>query len=151
MTVAELRQRWKDVFGEETKQRHRRYLIKRLAWKLQEDLIPQLTPEQEARVAKYQQEYEAMPPEEWFPRGGNRGAQKVSRKPHTRARDSRLPPTGSIIERRYKGRDVVVKTLDSGFEFEGRAYRSLSAIAHEVTGTTWNGYAFFQLNHDKEG
>ena len=67
MNVAQLRVRWKEEFGEETKQRHRRYLIKRLAWKLQVDQLPKLTPDQEARVQEYMREYEAMPPEKWFP------------------------------------------------------------------------------------
>jgi hypothetical protein len=31
------------------------------------------------------------------------------------------------------------------FECEGRVYRSLSAIAKEVTGTHWNGFGFFGL------
>jgi hypothetical protein len=38
-----------------------------------------------------------------------------------------------------------VKVLASGFEYLGRHYRSLSAIANEVTGTRWNGLAFFGL------
>jgi hypothetical protein len=38
-----------------------------------------------------------------------------------------------------------VKVLDKGFEFEGKVYRSLSAIAKEVTGTNWNGYSWFGL------
>jgi Protein of unknown function (DUF2924) len=57
--------------------------------------------------------------------------------------DSRLPPHGSYLEREYKGRRVIVKVLVDGFEFEGRVYRSLSAIAREVTGTKWNGFLFF--------
>ncbi len=52
-----------------------------------------------------------------------------------------MPET--ILAREYQGRDIVVKVLDNGFEFEGRRYRSLSAIAREVTGTKWNGFLFF--------
>jgi len=59
--------------------------------------------------------------------------------------DSRLPPHGSYLEREYKGRRIIVKVLADGFEFEGRAYRSLSAIAREVTGTKRNGFLFFNL------
>ena len=39
----------------------------------------------------------------------------------------------------------VVKVLAGGFEYESRRYRSLSAIAREVTGTRWNGLLFFGL------
>jgi hypothetical protein len=38
-----------------------------------------------------------------------------------------------------------VTVLDEGFEWEGKRYSSLSAIAQEVTGTKWNGFAFFGL------
>ena len=34
---------------------------------------------------------------------------------------------------------------DDGFEYEGRPYRSLSAISKEVTGSQWNGFDFFGL------
>ncbi len=53
MTVYELREKWLEVFGEETKQRHRVYLWKRLARKLQEDKLPKLKPEEEAKVAGF--------------------------------------------------------------------------------------------------
>jgi hypothetical protein len=38
-----------------------------------------------------------------------------------------------------------VKVLDNGFDYDGRLYRSLSAIAQEITGTKWNGYLFFGI------
>lgn len=60
-------------------------------------------------------------------------------------RDIRLPPPGSMLSRTYKGRDLIVTILESGFEFEGRRYRSLSAIAKAVTGAHWNGMLFFGL------
>ncbi len=47
--------------------------------------------------------------------------------------------------REFRGRDVVVKVLDEGFEFEDRRYPSLSAIAKEITGSKWNGFLFFSL------
>lgn len=62
-----------------------------------------------------------------------------------RCRDIRLPPPGSMLRRAYKGRDLIVTILESGFEFEGRRYRSLSAIAKAVTGAHWNGLLFFGL------
>jgi hypothetical protein len=35
--------------------------------------------------------------------------------------------------------------LENGFEWDGRRYGSLSAIARAITGTNWNGYAFFGI------
>ncbi len=62
-----------------------------------------------------------------------------------KGRDLRLPAVGAVLRRRYRGRMVEVKVLDRGFEFEGRRYDSLSALASEVTGMRWNGFTFFGL------
>ena len=59
--------------------------------------------------------------------------------------DWRVPPPGTILTRRHGNREIVAKVLKKGFEFESRHYRSLSAIAREVTGTRWNGLLFFGL------
>lgn len=60
-------------------------------------------------------------------------------------RDARLPIPGSVIAKDYKGTRVEVKVLDKGFEYQAKTYRSLSAIAKEVSGNHWNGYLFFGL------
>jgi hypothetical protein len=56
-----------------------------------------------------------------------------------------LPGQGTLLTRRLGDRQIVVKVLSDGFEYESRRYRSLSAIAREVTGTRWNGLLFFGL------
>jgi hypothetical protein len=63
-------------------------------------------------------------------------------------RDARLPMPGSLIVKNYKAETVVVKVLDVGFEYDGRRFTSLSAIAGEITGTRWNGFAFFGLERE---
>lgn len=145
MTVAELRIEWEKVFGEQTKQRHRVYLWKRLARRLQKDQLPKLTPEEEVKVAQYRELIRQLPPERWFP--GKQGRKAKGKKPTS---DPRTPPPGTVVSRDYKGEEIIVKVLDEGFEFAGQVYRSLSAIAKEVTGTTWNGPAFFGLRKGKE-
>ena len=50
-----------------------------------------------------------------------------------------------MLHRKFKGQDVLVEVLGEGFCYENRHYHSLSAIANEVTGTRWNGLAFFGL------
>jgi len=60
-------------------------------------------------------------------------------------RDKRLPIPGTVIIKEYKGVKLEVKVLESGFEYTNKAYKSLSAIAKEVTGAHWNGYLFFNL------
>ncbi len=55
-----------------------------------------------------------------------------------------LRPQSRLV-RRWGGRDYEVVVLPKGFLYEGRTYRSLSQIAREITGTRWNGPAFFGL------
>lgn len=62
-----------------------------------------------------------------------------------RVRDRRLPIPGTVISKVYKGTVIDVKVLDKGFEYDGKSYRTLSAIAGVVTGQHWNGYLFFGL------
>ena len=61
------------------------------------------------------------------------------------SRDPRLPVPGTLLAQEFRGRNVVVKVLDEGFEFEDRQYQSLSAIAKDVTGSKWNGFLFFGI------
>lgn len=68
----------------------------------------------------------------------------------TRRRHIRLPPAGSFIRRTYRGREIAVRVLDTGFEYEGERFRSLSAIAKAVTGAHWNGNLFFGFVNQKK-
>lgn len=140
MTVAELRVEWERVFGEPTKQRHRVYLWKRLARAIQGDTGPKLTDEEEAKITEYRAMLQEMPYEKWFP-----GKQRGKAKPKKPVRDRRMPSAGSVITRVYKGQEIIVRVLEDGFEYEKVWYRSLSAVAKAVTGTTWNGWTFFGL------
>lgn len=65
-------------------------------------------------------------------------------------KDCRLPEPGTLLTRRLGDRQIVVKVLVEGFEFESRRYRSLSAIAREVTGTRWHGLLFFALTERRD-
>ncbi|MGD1096526.1 MAG: DUF2924 domain-containing protein [Bryobacteraceae bacterium] len=65
--------------------------------------------------------------------------------------DSRLPMPGSIIVKEYRGQTLVVRVLDTGFEYGGRRFASLSAVAKEITGTKWNGFLFFGLTKESRG
>jgi hypothetical protein len=39
-----------------------------------------------------------------------------------------------------------VKVLETGFEYNGAVYASLSAVALQITGTRWNGFLFFGIH-----
>ena len=60
-------------------------------------------------------------------------------------RDRRLPVTGSLLKRKYKGQVIMVKVLEKGFEYNGKIFKNLTSIAEEVTGKHWSGYEFFGL------
>ncbi len=51
--------------------------------------------------------------------------------------------SGTRLIREFKGEKHEVTSLDKGFEYRGKNYKSLSAIANEITGTRWNGKKFF--------
>ena len=50
---------------------------------------------------------------------------------------------GTKLVREFKGKRYSVTVIPNGFEYNGRTYKSLSAIANEITGTRWNGKKFF--------
>ena len=60
-------------------------------------------------------------------------------------RDPRLPLPGTLLSRDWQQRRILVEVLAAGFRYENRHYSSLSAIAVAITGTRWNGLAFFGL------
>ncbi len=61
------------------------------------------------------------------------------------SRDDRLPMPGVTLTRVFKGHEYRVLVLSNGFEYDGRAYRSLSAVAYAISGSHWNGYRFFNI------
>ena len=56
-----------------------------------------------------------------------------------------MPVPGTILTRTYKGHRYQVEVLDRGVAYDGEVYRSLSAVAHAITGSHWNGFLFFGL------
>lgn len=60
-------------------------------------------------------------------------------------RDVRLPLAGAVLEKKYKGQEISVKVLEIGFEYNGKYYKSLSAVARAITGQHISGYHFFGL------
>ncbi len=62
-----------------------------------------------------------------------------------RERDPRLPRPGGVLTRTFQGKEHRVQVLDAGFLYDGKTWRSLSAIAKAISGTAWNGYLFWGL------
>jgi len=147
-TVRELRTRYAEVFGEETRAGNKAWLVKRIAWRLQSLAEGDLSERARRRAAELANDSDVRlsPPK----------AKPASSPPATRAKplafapgqDNRLPPPGAIITRKYKQQAFQVKVLPKGFEFEGEVYKSLSAVARAITGQHCNGYHFFRLGKE---
>ena len=57
------------------------------------------------------------------------------------------PIAGTRLIREYQGVEHCVTVREEDFEYQGRPYKSLSAIARAITGTRWNGLLFFGLKN----
>jgi hypothetical protein len=66
-------------------------------------------------------------------------------------RDPRLPRPGTVLLRDYRRLRLTVTVLDRGFEWNGRVYSSLTAVATAITGQHWNGRLFFGLSRRNRG
>ena len=78
------------------------------------------------------------------------GLEVVVLDPDEPPRDPRLPPVGTVIHREHDGVVHEIRVLKDGFEYQGRHYTSLSTIAREVTGTSWNGFLWAGLTQRKK-
>lgn len=56
---------------------------------------------------------------------------------------------GTQLIRSWKGKTHAVSIEESGYQYDGRRYRSLSQIARHITGTQWSGPLFFGLKSRK--
>lgn len=56
---------------------------------------------------------------------------------------------GSYFIRSYRGIQYKVEVASNGYLYNGKTYKSLSAIAREITGKQWNGKVFFGVKNDK--
>ena len=125
--TGELKQQWRELFGKEPPAFNRRYLQDRLAYRIQELAYGGLKPETVARLEALGERLD----------GGNITLRRI--------RADNRPIVGTRLVREHQGVEHVVTVLADGFEYEGRPYRSLSAIARHITGTRWNGWTFFGL------
>jgi hypothetical protein len=131
MPTPDLKRQWRDLFDSEPPPFNRRYLESRLAYRIQELAYGGLKSETIRRLERLGEELD----------GGDR------RKRCIRA-DRDRPINGTRLLREWQGVEHVVTVTADGFEWQGRPYRSLSAIARAITGTRWNGWVFFGLkNH----
>jgi len=129
--TADLKQRWRELLGKEPPPFSRRFLQSRLAYRIQELAFGGLKPETVARLEALGEKLD----------GGNIVLRRI------RADDR--PLAGTRLVREYRGIQHVVTVRQDGFDYGGRPYRSLSAIARAITGVQWNGWTFFGLNRQR--
>jgi Protein of unknown function (DUF2924) len=128
--IGALKQKWRDLFESEPPPYNRRFLEHRLAYRIQELAYGGLKPETVRLLRDLAEELDGGDP-------------KRRRQP---AKDR--PIAGTRLIREYQGVEHCVTVRDEDFEYQGRPYKSLSAIARAITGTRWNGLTFFGLkNH----
>lgn len=132
MPTPELKQQWRDLFETEPPPYNRRFLESRLAYRVQELAYGGLRPETIERL-------EAIG-EALF---GNGGKLKKA------LADAHRPIAGTRLIREWQGVDHVITVRAEDFEYQGRPYKSLSAVARAITGTRWNGWVFFGIRNQR--
>jgi hypothetical protein len=125
--MPELKPQWRELFETEPPQYNRRALENRIAYRIQELAYGGLKPETLRRLEILGEQYDSD--------------NIITR----RIRHDAKPVAGTRLVREYRGIEHTVTVLADGYEWEGRPYRSLSAIARAITGTRWNGLVFWGL------
>ena len=128
--VADLKQRWRDLFDREPPPYNRRFLENRLAYRIQELAYGGLDEETVERLDALADELEGKAPK-------RRSSLDIR------------PIAGTRLIREWKGVEHCVTVRQEDFEYQGRPYKSLSAIARKITGTRWNGLVFFGLKNTR--
>jgi hypothetical protein len=147
LTTAQLQLKYRELFGQASHSNHKDYLFRRVAWRLQALAEGGLS----ERARQYAQELATdanlrlCAPKRV---AGTLPAVRVASA--SRQRDPRVPPPGTQLIKRYKDETLTVTVLEDGYQYGERIYKSLSAIARQVTGTQWNGYLFFGLRLGQE-
>jgi hypothetical protein len=129
--IADLKQQWRTLFGKEPPPFSRTYIQSRLAYRIQELAYGGLRPETVARLEALGEQLD----------GGNITLRRIRR-------DAK-PIAGTRLVREYQGIEHTVTVLADGYEWQGRPYQSLSAVARAITGTRWNGLVFFGLKNQR--
>ena len=125
MSVNELKAKWEALFQKPAPNNARNFLELRIGYRIQELAYGGLTAETRRALDRLADEVEG----------------KVKRKAMTA--DPRNPILGTKLIREWNGVEHTVTVMADGYEWSGRKYKSLSAVAKAITGTSWNGFRFF--------
>lgn len=131
MSVRDLKAEWEKLFGSAAPNNSRTFLEMRIAYRIQE--LTYGGPDRETRRM-----LDLLADE----------VEGVARRKNQIA-DPRNPVVGTRLIRERDGVEQTVIVLTDGFDWQGRKFKSLSAVARAITGTRWNGYRFFGLRERK--
>ena len=147
MTTAQLQMKYRELFGQSSHSNHKDYLFRRVAWRLQAIVEGGLSERacQYAREIAEDADLRLCAPKHYGETQSAVRMASASRRP-----DPRVPAPGTQLIKRYRKETITVTVLEDGYQYGPRVYKSLSAIAREVTGTQWNGFQFFGLILHKE-
>ena len=129
--IPDLKALWRDLFEAEAPPYNRTFLESRLAYRLQELAYGGLAVTTIARLENMAEDFDTT-----------KGRRK---------KELDRPIAGTRLVREWKGVEHCVTVREDGFEYQGRPYQSLSAVARAITGTRWNGLAFFGLKNWRKG
>ncbi len=131
LPMRDLQKRWRDLIGTDPPRYNRKFLTRRLAYRLQELAHGGLSQAARARM------------DELLAQAGcdEIGSPRVKKQVARGRRE--MPIAGTRLIREWNGQPHEVTAVQGGFAYRGRRYRSLTAIAELITGTHWNGPSFF--------
>jgi hypothetical protein len=132
LSLLELRNRWQTLFDHPApKSLRRNFLARAVAYQMQVEAYGGLSVTTKRRLREIAN----------AARNGDANAVLGS---------SRIKP-GTQMSRQWQNTTHTVTALVEGFEWNGRTYKSLSAVANAITGTNWNGVAFFGIKRAPSG
>jgi hypothetical protein len=137
LPTAALKERWRILYGREPPANNREYLVRRLAYRIQELAFGGLKDETRERLRQAAQDDNP---------GGRTGRARRRRR-----RLDGIPMLGTRLVREWNGGRYEVTVVREGFEHQGRVYRSLSAVAKTITGSHLSGRAFFGVARPRNG
>lgn len=144
MSVGQLRAHYAEVFGEENRSRNKDYLVRRIAWRIQANASGGITERARLRAEELANEAD-LRVSHTRPEPVEDAVAATLSAPFSPSRDPRLPPPGTVISREFRGQIISVQVEVDSFRWNGQQFKTLSAIAKEVTGKSWNGFVFFKL------
>lgn len=145
LTTNQLRAKYAEICGESTSANNKPWLVKRIAWRMQALAEGGLSERARQRAAELANDADLRTS---APKSDAKQP-KAYVVPLKSKADRRLPPTGTVITREYKGKSLRVTVLDHGFDYDGIKYPTLSAVAKVITGSHCNGFHFFRLTGGK--